>query len=255
MADTTVAEINGKVKEVEKKIQEFFDKVNDSLSWVPSALEWVIEAVEDALKVFNEKLQEFWAEIRKFFEWMGDVPSLRIKADLWETKVSQPLGDVAGDIALNKLRAPIEWEGRAAEAYKGVVPSQADGLNGLKTLARQVQSSLDSLAGALTAFYVAIAVALATFIIGLVGAIAACATVVGTPIGAGEIAGVVGVVVGLITAATTAIVAFANSLTTEQTSLTQKIHDVGNTWPKSALDDLSDGSVSDGDGSDWRVNE
>lgn len=255
MADTTVAEINSKVKEIEQKIQEFFNQVNDSLSWVPSALDWVIKAVEDAMKVFNEKLQKFWAEIRKFFEWMGNVPSLRAKADQWENKVAQPLGEVAGDIALNKLRAPIEWEGRAAEAYKGVVPAQADGLSGLKMLARQVQSSLDSLANALTAFYVALAVALATFIVGLVGAVAACSSVVGTPIGAAEIAGVVGVVLSLITAATAAVVAFANSLATEQTSLTQKIHDVGNTWPKSALGDLSDGSVSDGDGSDWRVNE
>lgn len=118
-----------------------------------------------------------------------------------------------------------------------------------------MQSSLDSLANALTAFYVAVAAALATFIVGLIGAAAACATVARAPLGVGEIAGVVGVVVGLLTAASTAVVAFANSLATEQTSLTQKIHDVGSSWPSSVLGDLSDGSVSDGDGSDWRVNQ
>ncbi|TDC87333.1 hypothetical protein E1161_25915 [Saccharopolyspora aridisoli] len=255
MADTTVADINAKAKEVGRKIQEFFDQLNDTLSWVPSALEWVIKAVEDGLKVFEERLQEFWKELNKFFAWMGSVPALRMKADMWERSVSQPLGETAGDIALHRLRAPIEWQGRAAEAYKAVVPSQADGLTALKTLARQVQSSLDSLANALTAFYVAIAAALAAFIVGLTGAIAACCTGVGAPLGVAEIAGVVSVVIGLITAASAAVVAFANSLATDQNSLTQKILDVGNTWPKSVLGDLSDGSVSDGDGSDWRVNQ
>ncbi|MGW3469418.1 hypothetical protein ACWDKQ_13320 [Saccharopolyspora sp. NPDC000995] len=37
-------------------------------------------------------------------------------------------------------------------------------------------------------------------------------------------------------------------------ALKQKIHDVGKTWSRSDRE-LSDGSVSDGDGSDWRVNQ
>lgn len=255
MADATVAELNGKIKDVEAKIQEFFKQINDTLSWVPDAFAWVIDAVEKTLQEFKGKLQEFWDQISKFFEILGSVPALKMKSDMWEDKVSQPLGDIAGGIALGTLRANIEWEGRAAEAYKAMVPSQEKGLAGLKDLARQVQGSLDSLANALTAFYVALAVALTVFAVGLTAAIAACCTVVGAPLGAAEILSIVGVVVGLITAATTAVVAFANSLATEQNSLTQKIHDIGNTWPKSALGDLSDGSVSDGDRSDWRVNE
>lgn len=255
MADTTVNELNGKIKDIENKIQEFFKQINDTLSWIPDSLSWVIDRVEDGIQAINQKLQEFWKEVKKFLDMFGNVNSLKDKADQWEMKVARPLGDIAGEVALNNLRANIEWEGRAAEAYKSMVPSQGDGLSSLKTLARQVQSSLDSLANALTAFYVALSTAFAVFITGLVTAIVACATVVGTPVGVADILTVIGVVVGLLTAAITAMVTFTNSLATEQTALTQKIHDVGETWPKSAMDDLSDGSESDGDASDWRINE
>ncbi|MEU6262124.1 hypothetical protein [Saccharopolyspora shandongensis] len=69
----------------------------------------------------------------------------------------------------------------------------------------------------------------------------------------GAIATGVSVAIGLITAAITAVNSYLDVIETEQTALTQKIRDVGSTWSRSDRD-LSDGSVSDGDGSDWRVN-
>ncbi|MBB5152930.1 hypothetical protein [Saccharopolyspora phatthalungensis] len=161
--------------------------------------------------------------------------------------VANPIGDVAGDVALHKLDTNVEWTGRAAEAYKAIVPAQADALTGLKDLALQIRTSLNSLANALDAFKLALYVAITVFIVGVVGAIVGAGAAIGAIVTGASVA------IGLITTAITAVNSYMDVIETEQTALTQKIHDVGGTWSRSDRD-LSDGSISDGDGSDWRVN-
>lgn len=255
MADTTVAEINEKLKQIEEKIQEFFRRIRETLAWVPESFAGIIEIVENGLQAFNGKLKEFWDQINKFFENLGSASSLKDKADQWTTSVAEPIGEAAGTIALNHLRANIEWEGRAAEAYKSVIPSQGEKLSALKDLATTVQRSLNNFSNALIAFYAAIGIALGAFYVGMTGAVVACCSAVGAPAGVAAAIQTIGVVLGIVSAAGTAIFTFASILTTEQTSLTNAINDIGKEWPKSVFGDLSDGSVSDGDNSDWRTNQ
>ncbi|MER6993216.1 hypothetical protein ABT337_28860 [Saccharopolyspora hirsuta] len=254
VADPLVGQVDEKLQEVNQKIKEFYDKVNEVLAWVPEAFAHLIEPIQRGLELVKQKNQEFWDRIQQAWNQPGNSTVLRIKAEMWASEVANPIGDIAGDVALHKLDANVEWTGRAAEAYKAIVPAQADGLTGLKDLALQIRNSLNNLANALDAFNLALIVAIVVYIVGLVGAIAAACTVVGIGAAIGAIATGAGVAIGLITAAFTALNSYLDVIETEQTSLAQKIRDVGNTWSRSDRD-LSDGSVSDGDGSDWRVNQ
>jgi hypothetical protein len=43
-----------------------------------------------------------------------------------------------------------------------------------------------------------------------------------------------------------------NTIETEQAAIKQKIRDLGSSWAMPNTGDMSDASVTDGDGSDWR---
>ncbi|GAA2333470.1 hypothetical protein GCM10009854_06120 [Saccharopolyspora halophila] len=254
MGDSLVSEVNDKADELTVKIDEFFAQVNEMISWVPAPFTDLIEPIEQGMRELRVKVQEFWKPINEFIDQLGDPDRLREVSDQWATAVGDKLGDIAGDINLQRLKANIEWSGPAAEAYKALVPAQSDGLTSIKDVAMQLRTSLNSLANAIDAFLLAISVAFGVFIVGAVGAIAAACTVVGTPAAIAAIATAAGVSIGLVTTAIISMNSFADTIETEQTGIKQKVTDLGDTWSRSTHD-LGDGSVSDGDRTEWSVPE
>jgi len=124
--------------------------------------------------------------------------------------------------------------GRAARAYSATVPPQPQGLNSVKDVANQMRASLNSLANSIDAFWIAMGVALATFVVAAV-------------------AGGLAAAIGIIGATIMALESHTNTIETEQNAIMQKIHDIGREWTMPNVGDMSDASVTDGDGSDWKV--
>ncbi|WP_394613002.1 hypothetical protein JNUCC0626_23905 [Lentzea sp. JNUCC 0626] len=253
MTNPLVVQAKGKADDVDRAIRRFFDVVNTTLSWVPAPLKWVIERVEDGIRIVNVKIAEFWDRVNQLFEQPGDSDRLRQVGTEWVEKVGNKLGDVAGTVTLDKMRTNVEWEGKAARAYSATVPPQSQGLNSVKDVANQMRASLNSLANSIDAFWIAMGVALGTFVVAAVGAIAAACTVVGTPAAVGAIAGGLTVAIGIIGATIMALEAHTNTIETEQNSIVQKIHDIGREWTMPNTGDMGDASVTDGDGSDWKI--
>ena len=253
-ANSLVQEASNKANEIEKKIQEFFDKVNDVLSWVPGFLSDLIEPIRRGIEALNQKLREFWDRVNQLWEQPGNSDRLKQVGEQWVNEVGNVLGDIAGTIAPDKLKTNIEWTGKAAEAYKATIPAQVSGLNGLKDLANQLKSSLNNLGNSIDSFWIAAAFAFAGFVVGAVAAIATACTVVGIPAAIAIIATAVGVALGLIGAAVMALNSHVNTIATEQSTIKQKVHDLGAEWSKTNIGAMSDASVTDGDKSDWRVN-
>jgi hypothetical protein len=249
-----VEEVSDKVDELSRNLQEFFDQVNEVLSWVPDFFAHLIEPIKRGMQALSKKIQEFWDRINQAFEQPGDSDRLREVSNKWATEVGDKATEISGDIALQKLKANIEWTGRAAEAYKALVPAQGSGLTSVKLLAMQIRTSLNSLANAIENFWIAIKVAVAAFIVGAVGAIAAAATAVGAALAIGALAFAAGVSIGLVGTAVAAMTSFTQTIHTEQIAIKQRVTDLGDKWSRSDQD-LSDGSVSDGDASDWKVNQ
>lgn len=250
---SALAEAQSKATELESKIQEFFDQVNDVLSWVPGALTHLIEPIQKGMNDFSEKVREFWERLQQFWDQPGDVDGLKQVADQWSNDVSSPIGDIAGDIGINNMQANVEWEGRAAEAYKALIPTQGESLNGIKDISDKLNSSLHSLADSIDSFWLALKCAFAVFTVAAIGAIAAAFTVVGIPAAIATIATAAGASIGLVVAAVTAVNAHVDTINTQQRSIKQATDDLGDQW-KTSETDMTDATTSDGDGSDWRVN-
>ncbi|HEX2297183.1 MAG TPA: hypothetical protein VHH34_01470 [Pseudonocardiaceae bacterium] len=252
MTNSLVLETSDKSREIEQKIQEFFDKVNQVISWVPWPASELLGPIQDGMERLAQKMREFWDRVNQLFEQPGNSDRLREAGAQWAEDVGNILGDIAGTVALDKLQTNIEWTGRAAEAYKATVPAQGEALNGLKDLAIEMRTSLDSLAESIDNFWLAMKIAFVTFVVAIVGAIVAAATVVGIPAAIAVILTAVGVCLGVVTATIMALDSHIDTIHNQQTTIQQKVRDVGTEWAKTNIAAMSDASVTDGDGSDWR---
>jgi hypothetical protein len=250
-----VVQARSKADDVDRNLRRFFETVNRTLSWVPAPLKWVIERVEDLFRTVNVKIAEFWDRVTQLFEQPGDSDRLKQVGTEWVEKVGNVLGDVAGTIGLDKMRTNVEWSGKASRAYAATVPPQSAGLNAVKDVTNQMRSSLNSLANSIDAFWIAIGVALATFVVSAIGAVAGACTIVGTPAAVAAVATGLTIAIGIIGATIMALEAHINTIETEQLNIAQKIHDIGTEWAMPNVRDMSDASVTDGDGSDWKLSQ
>lgn len=249
----TAAQVQGKANEIDAKIQEFFNKANDILSWVPGAFSHLIEPIKQGLQAISQKLQEFWNDLKRFLVTEhGEPDTLKNAGDQWMNQVGNPTHDIAGDIALPKLRTYLEWEGKAAEAYKVIVPAQAEGLKAIKGLAEQLRTSLTNLGNAIESFWTAVLIALGAFVVAIIAAIVEACGIVTLPACIPTLLGAVGAAIGLISTAALSTMSMVDTINTEQTAIKQKIHDLGDEWTRSNVD-LGDATSSDGDASNWQV--
>jgi len=245
-------QIDQKTREADQLVRDFNAQIDSVLSWVPEPLAYLVEPITRSVKLVALGIDDLFRFCGELIDDCGDEDRLRAVGTDWVTRVGDVLGDVAGDIGLEKFRSPVEWTGRAARAYQAAVPPQAAGLNAVKDIANQMRSSLNSLANSVESFRVAMVLTLTGFVVAAVGAIAACMTVVGTPAGVASLSTAIGVSLAAFGGALVAMNAHVATIKTEQTTLQQKIHDLGKTWAAPNTGDLADASVVDGDPSDWR---
>ncbi len=249
---SAVADAEGKSQEIEEKVQRFFDIVNDTISWVPWPASELLGPIEDGMENLAQEMQKFWDEVNQIFEQPGDADRLRQAGAAWADSIGNPLGDTAGDISLENHQTNIEWTGRAAEAYKALVPAQEEALSGLKDIAITMRGSLDDMAESIEDFWQAIVMAFVSFIVGAVAAIASAFGVVTIPAGIAVLLGAVGVGLALVFQAVQAIDSHMDVIRDQQTAVQQGLRDVGTKWEQSNIAAMSDASVTDGDASDWR---
>lgn len=249
----TAAQVQDKANEIDAKIQEFFNKANDILSWTPGAFSHLIEPIKQGLQTIIRKLQEFWNDLKRFLVTEhGEPDALKHAGDQWMNQVGNPTHDIAGDIALPKLRTYLEWDGKAAEAYKALVPAQAEGLSGIKELAEQLRTSLTKLGNAIESFWTAVLIALGAFVVAIIAAIVEACGIVTLPAAIPTLLGAAGAAIGLIATTVASTMSMVDTINTEQTAIKQKIQDLGDKWTRSNVD-LGDATTSDGDASNWQV--
>lgn len=249
---SAVAEADRKFHEIDEKVRRFFEIVNDTISWVPWPASELLGPIEDGMEKLAQEMQKFWDEARQVREQPGNADRLREAGAAWANSIGNPLGDIAGNISLENHKTNIEWTGRAAEAYKALVPAQEEALSGLKDMAIKMRTSLDDMAESIEDFWQAIVIALVSFAIGAAGAIASAFGVVTIPAGIVVLLGAVGVGLTFIFQAVQAIDSHMDVIRDQQTAIQQGLHDVGTTWEQSNITAMSDASVTDGDASDWR---
>ncbi|MEU4768872.1 hypothetical protein AB0H12_37065 [Actinosynnema sp. NPDC023794] len=247
-----VQEAHRQTGRIDEESRRFFEQVNSVMSWVPAPLEYLVDPIVRNMALLDKKLREFWDRVNQLWDQPGDSDRLKRVGEQWVSRVGDALGDVAGTIGPDKLRATIEWEGRAARAYEATVPPQAAGLDSIKDIAGQMRSSLTSLANSIDMFWTAMGLAFIGFAVAIAGAVAAAFTVVGIPAAIGVILTAAAAAFGLIAATIMALESHVNTIEVEQAAIRQKVRDLGSTWTMPNTADMADASVTDGDRSDWR---
>jgi hypothetical protein len=123
-----------------------------------------------------------------------------------------------------------------------------------------VDTQLASLAFAILGLWVGLAIAMATFAAAMIAAAGAASTGVGAPAAAQNGAVATGTVVALALASIGAFTSYATLIYNGLTSINQKTAaneafpgPPGGSWPVSTQADINDGSLSDGDGTDWKM--
>lgn len=249
-----LAKVERLINDVDTHVTTLFDRSNRAMSFLPGGLG---EALGDALLRLRDLISKFFVEYAKIALNPGWPFGLMGAADDWTGKVGGPISGLSGRLAADQLRIDNHWRGRAADAYASVLPSQQKAIEAIKATTDVIHTNLTKAGWGIFALWAGLILAIGAFVLELIAEAAAAATVVGVPpaaAGAGlSTAKVIGVVVGCVGF----FVTFAGLIVDSMATLNQTLHAdaafPGGRWPRSTTSDFDDGSLSDGDTTDWRI--
>jgi hypothetical protein len=212
-------------------------------------------------------LVEFAVRIDQVLTTVGDMishpgePVLLWRAgQAWIDQVSPQAGNLVGTLTAAYMQADDAWKGPAATAYLDTLPAQKDAAAALHEVTGRIGITLQETALTIGAFWMALLGAVVGLLAQLVGAAAAAATGVGAPPAAVVALSAVARFLTMLAAMTVAAVAALHEISSNQTAMVIALTDnaafpgpPAGAWPLSTTGRMSDGSMSDGDGSDWRL--
>ncbi|TWP45794.1 hypothetical protein FKR81_38125 [Lentzea tibetensis] len=266
MTNPIMQEVGERAEQLDQLIQKVFSKANAIVAWAPPGSEAVVGRIDGLLANLSTKIKEFWDWFDRFWTMRGDPSHLKAIALEWELRVGDRLADVAVPLDVDKLPTCFEWKGRAADAYKAIVPGQAKGLTDLQAAAYRMSDSLRSLSNAIDAFWTAVLWAIVGFSVAVTAALFAVASIAGSVVGLitmtaataevcafwGAAYGVLGGAVSLAGTEFSSIKAYLATIEVENMALGRQGLAVGTEWKQPDLGRLQDATVADGDPSDWQ---
>lgn len=212
-------------------------------------------------------LAEFAAQINRILDTVGTMISqpgrpvtLWQAGEAWMEQVSPQAGNLVGTLTAAYMAADDAWKGPAATAYLDTLPAQKDAAAALHEVTGRVGITLQETALTIAAFWLGLLGAAVGLLAQLVGAAAAAATGVGAPPAAVTALAATTRFLAMLTAMTLAALAALHEISGNQSTLVVALTDnaafpgpPAGRWPVSTTSRLSDGSMSDGDGSDWQL--
>ncbi len=152
-------QINARLDEVRARIAEIFPAVQAGCDhwYVPSELaaaaKWMAEKI-------SQMSQDLWDKIKEALEGVAAPVTFFFYAQDWQTDVGGKASNVEGNTTAQALKAPLSWNGEAAEAYTTAVSDQSAAAAQVKANAETIATGLTWSAVSGLAFYAALAVVL-----------------------------------------------------------------------------------------------
>jgi hypothetical protein len=180
--EAVINKINSGMRDIPDRQKSFADKVNELLdSW------WVTEAVGRAIKMTAEKILNTvtWIaeKVWEVIQGAAAPATMFFYANDWQDKIRSRATSVAGETNPKALKAPLEWEGRAADRYASATWRQSGAASQIGKVADTVGQALTYSSVAGLAFYVSIGAIVVKTAAVVTAASAATATGVGAPVG------------------------------------------------------------------------
>jgi hypothetical protein len=218
----------------------------------------------DALR---RDLAELAAQVQRVLDTVGemirdpgDPVGLWRAGEAWTGQVSPHAGNLVGTLTAAYLRADDAWKGPAATAYLDTLPAQKDAAAALHEVTGRIGVTLQETAMTIAGFWIGLLAGALGLLAQLVMAAAGAATGVGAPPAAAVALAATARFLAVVAALTVATVAVLREISANQTTLGLALADnaafpgpPAGAWPVSTTDRLSDGSMTDGDGSDWQL--
>jgi hypothetical protein len=247
--------VGTRITDIETTSNTLFERSNLALDLLPAAL---TGDLHDTLAGLRDTLADLLAQLGKILANPGWPPGLFAAADTWTTAVGGPASAMSPKLGTDQLRIDTFWQGPAATAYTATLPAQRKALEAIKQATDILDSALTKIATGIIAMWIGIACTLASFLLELGTESAAAATVVGAPPAAAAAGLSTAKVVALVTAICGAFAPYLYLVSDSMAILRQTLWAdsafPNSRWPRSTTADFSDGSLSDGDTTDWRIN-
>jgi hypothetical protein len=254
ISGTIFREVIAKLVELGKLLQEVIDTfgeaVRRAIPELPGLGPWL-----------RAKWDEFLAMARGAADWIrrlsenpfGDPAAIRQLGEDWVNQIGAVTSTQAQALNRGQLPSFGKWEGSAADVYYiGVGLGQISSLSSVKDATDMVNEGLNEVANAVESFWANVWVAVAAFLTALAAALVAQATILGIPPGLLALILACGVFVAAMIAAVTSL---GNSLDMVDRlfAAATNVQPITAGWPPlQSTDTLSDGTVKDGDASEWR---
>jgi len=249
-----LARMDTKLKDVDQSSAKLFDRSNRAMALLPPG---VSDMLRDALIRLRDLMAKFYEELAKIQFNPGWPPGLYSTGNAWTSQVGGPISSLSGKLSTDQLRIDNLWTGPAADAYAAILPTQQKAVDAIKQATDVLDSNLTKAAAGIVVLWIGVIAAVASYLIELIAETGAAATVVGAPPAAAGAGLSTAKVIGLVIAAIGVFAGYAALLADSMSSMRQAMYANGpfpdGKWPKSTASDFNDGSLSDGDTTDWRM--
>lgn len=253
-------ELSTKITEADQKIQSIGGVATNALSspvvqflLTPAVVNWLVDAVNWVIKALSTALQKIW----EFLQGLAAPVTFLIDAFTWgDVQIEAARISEAINPASNmNMQVGAIWKGPAATAYARAIRPQTEKAAKVSSGAKAVAISLGICGAAGIAFYIALGIIVVKIIIGAIAVIAAFGTVALAPVGLALAIEEAAINSGLIIAAVTTLVTCLGAQAQQANAIRSDIMSSFPTghWPDPTVAGYSDASMTDGDGSDWRL--
>ncbi|MFG1928986.1 hypothetical protein [Cryptosporangium sp. NPDC048952] len=247
---------------VERKLEEADRKGREIFAEVARVYPFLGPFKDDAealLAKIKKLWDGFWTEMVQLVTSPGVPWTLWAHGNDWS---GPPIGGTvskqAGRATANALGIDNYWHGQAADAYKDTLGPQKEALTWIKTVSDEIDDILTKVAVAIITLWVTVLGLIVTLVIELTAEAVAAGTLVGAvPAAIASLASWTKVIAGVSLAIGVLWAFLGGTALASFKDLRQRLYDSvpfpEGRWPKATSEYTSDGSITDGDTTAWRL--
>lgn len=259
---SVVTDIRYGLSEAGKAVDGIVGNAETFLSGLP---DFVAGDLPAAVADLRRRSAELIDSVNDQLATVGDPALLRATAEHWSAMVGGLVSRISGTVDLDDSGINEKWTGEAAIAYRETLSAQKTAIDTVTMISKGITDVLNDLADGISAYWTQVSAAMLGYGAVIAGAAVTAATGVGAPAGvafallaASSAITALGVALNGLTTVTNTAIASNSALMTRFDDGTGFRNGA---WPRStALDpsspaatNLADGSLSDGDDTNWHL--
>lgn len=251
----TIADLRAGMDDARHVVHEIRNGIDSVLQQLSPSMpvDGIRGEVDELFRRFDEAIRQIGEPLAR----PGNPDALRAAGAAWANDIGGTASRFAASATLNGMQVDDYWTGVAADAYRNTLLPQNAALTALKTGGDEIDTALNDLADAIIVFWIAIITAFVLMAVALIGTLWSLGTVVGTPAAVGVAVGFAAALTTLITAEIVALANLANASAKLTAAVERRLSNdttfPAGAWPRSVTPISADGSISDGDDTDWHL--